>query len=230
MFDLSWSEILLVGAIALVVIGPRELPRVLRTVGQTLSKVRRMAGEFQTQFNAAMREAELDELRQTVRDVQQTASQAMATDVSAAFNPLRTARDELKNALQKTDAGTTPAPTTYSVDPTLDIALGQKVENSLAAVSPIPRFDQTAPNVELEHTFAQEHPPLTSYSATPPKKVSPRKAKRVIIAAPRDAVKPLMRPSLGTSRLYKRTKFAAFPARNRRAPQTIPVSDGEGNE
>ena len=57
MFDISWGELLIIGMVALVVIGPKELPGVLRTVGQWMAKVRRMAAEFQDQFREAMREA-----------------------------------------------------------------------------------------------------------------------------------------------------------------------------
>src|SRR4029077_12767334 len=66
MFDLSWSELLLIGVVALVFIGPKELPGVLRTVGQWTGKVRRMAGEVQDQFREAMREAEMADLKKEV--------------------------------------------------------------------------------------------------------------------------------------------------------------------
>jgi len=63
MFDISWSEFLLIGVIALIVIGPKELPGVLRTLGQYTRKVRGMAADFQNQFQEAMREAEMTDLR-----------------------------------------------------------------------------------------------------------------------------------------------------------------------
>lgn len=95
MFDIGWSELLIVGAIALIVIGPRDLPRTLRAIGQMTAKVRRMAGEFQGQFNEAMREAELDEIRRNVESVK---------DVTFAFdkpfNPIETARNEIKSAIE----------------------------------------------------------------------------------------------------------------------------------
>ena len=64
MLDMSWGEVMLIGGVALIVIGPKDLPKALRTVGQVTSKLRRMAGEFQMQFNEAIREAELDDVRQ----------------------------------------------------------------------------------------------------------------------------------------------------------------------
>lgn len=58
MFDIGWTELLVVAVIAIIVVGPKDLPRMLRTFGQTVGKVRRMAGEFQSTFNEALREAE----------------------------------------------------------------------------------------------------------------------------------------------------------------------------
>jgi sec-independent protein translocase protein TatB len=66
MFGIGWSEYVLIGAVALIVIGPKELPAVLRAVGQWTTKVRRMAAEFQSQFQEAMREAEMADLKKEV--------------------------------------------------------------------------------------------------------------------------------------------------------------------
>jgi sec-independent protein translocase protein TatB len=69
MFDLSWSHILVVMVVAIVVIGPKDLPRVLRTVGRWTGKVKRMARDFQDQFNEALREAELDTMKNEVEEL-----------------------------------------------------------------------------------------------------------------------------------------------------------------
>jgi len=69
MFDLSWSHIFVVLVVAIVVIGPKDLPRVLRTVGKWTGKVKRMAREFQDQFNEALREAELDTMQKEVEEL-----------------------------------------------------------------------------------------------------------------------------------------------------------------
>jgi sec-independent protein translocase protein TatB len=66
MFDLSWGEFLVIGIVALIVIGPKELPGVLRTLGQGVNKIRRMAAEFQGQFNEAMREAEMADVKRQI--------------------------------------------------------------------------------------------------------------------------------------------------------------------
>src|ERR1043166_8444105 len=66
MFDIGWSELVVIGVVALIAIGPKELPGVLRTVGQYMGKVRRMASEFQSQFQEAMREAEMADLKKSI--------------------------------------------------------------------------------------------------------------------------------------------------------------------
>src|ERR1700742_4634887 len=74
MFDIGWSEILVIAVVALVVIGPKELPGVLRMVGQWMGKARKMAAEFQGQFQEAMREAEMADLKKSFDEVREAAS------------------------------------------------------------------------------------------------------------------------------------------------------------
>ena len=73
MFDIGWSELLVIAVVALIVIGPKELPAVLRTVGQWTTKIRRMAGEFQSQFQEALREAEMADLKKHADDLNKAA-------------------------------------------------------------------------------------------------------------------------------------------------------------
>ena len=133
MFDLSWGEVMVIGAVALIVIGPKDLPKTLRTLGNMTAKVRRMAAEFQSQFNDAMREAELDEIRKQVEGVNQ--SVASLNDTS--FNPIQTVRDELKGAIEN------PVPpsgsTTSGPNPLIPPA-----EPAAAALPPLPEPAATA--------------------------------------------------------------------------------------
>ena len=65
MLDIGWSELLLIAVVAIVVVGPKDLPPMLRALGRTVSKMRKMAGEFQGQFNEALKEAELDDVKKS---------------------------------------------------------------------------------------------------------------------------------------------------------------------
>ena len=74
MFDISWSEFAIIAVVALIAIGPKELPGVLRMVGQWMGKARKMASEFQGQFQEAMREAEMADLKKSFDEVKDAAT------------------------------------------------------------------------------------------------------------------------------------------------------------
>ena len=144
MFDLSWGEVMVIGAVALIVIGPKDLPKALRTVGNMTAKVRRMASEFQGQFNDAMREAELDEIRKQVEDVNQSV---------AGFNPMQTVHDELKGAIEgpaaPSDAAVSgPNPLVPPAEPAAIPSLPTP-EPAAVAAGPLPAVP--APAAEPEH-------------------------------------------------------------------------------
>ena len=97
MFDIGWSELMVVAVILVVVVGPKDLPRMLRTFGRTSKQLRSMAGDFRRQFDDALREAELDDVRDTVskvRDLDPT------KDVRAAMNPMKAVGDEIRSSLK----------------------------------------------------------------------------------------------------------------------------------
>ena len=92
MFDFGWGELILIGIVALVAIGPKELPGALRTLGQWVAKVRRMATEFQNQFHEAMREAELAELKKEVDEM------AVKAESYTHFDPIDEIRKDIETA------------------------------------------------------------------------------------------------------------------------------------
>ena len=108
MFDFDAGKLIVIGLVALIVIGPKELPRVLRQLGQAVTKMRRMAGEFQGQFMEAMREAEIDEIRNNVTKMADSAK----FDVN--FDPVQAVRNEIGGAIDGMNSeqgdSTGPAP------------------------------------------------------------------------------------------------------------------------
>ncbi len=96
MFEIGWTELMLIGIVALIVIGPKELPAVLRTVGRTLTRVRRMASDFQGQFQDALRDADVAEMRDEIAKVTDVAKKAMPAKAKDLFDPLRSVRDEIR--------------------------------------------------------------------------------------------------------------------------------------
>src|SRR5437588_5104493 len=135
MFEIGWGELLIIGIVALIAIGPKELPGVLRTLGQWMSKLRRMATEFQNQFHEAMREAEVADLKKQVEDM---TSQAQSY---ANFDPVGDVRRELESTQQQIEQAMTATPPPASPNSS-DTA---SVPATTPAIAPPPDAHATAP-------------------------------------------------------------------------------------
>jgi sec-independent protein translocase protein TatB len=108
MVEIGWGKLILIGIVALLVIGPKELPAVLRTIGQWMTKLRRMAAEFQSQFQEAMREAELAELKKQVDEVSGKAQSY------ANIDPLSDVRREFETTQRQMESAVSAPPAPQS--------------------------------------------------------------------------------------------------------------------
>ena len=97
MFDIGGYELILIAVVAILVVGPRELPGMLRSIGRFVSQARQTMSSVQRQFNDALKEAELDEVRQTINDVRSLnpATQIKNT-IAKEMKPLTDVGDSLK--------------------------------------------------------------------------------------------------------------------------------------
>ncbi len=122
MFDIGWSELVVIAVVALIAIGPKELPGVLRMVGQWMGKARKMAAEFQGQFQEAMREAEMADLKKTFDEVKDAATGFTTDNVMTSLQ--KDVGDALKiddidkpaidpSVTSKVDAPEAPTPQTF---------------------------------------------------------------------------------------------------------------------
>jgi sec-independent protein translocase protein TatB len=137
-FDVGWGELVLIGVVALIVFGPKELPVVLRTVGQYMTKIRRMAAEFQSQFQEAMREAEMAELKQhfdTIQDAAKGIGSFDPTGGIAGQIESAVAEKPLADAAPPGSAPTAPAP---EPTPTERPAATQSAAGAPEALPPAP--------------------------------------------------------------------------------------------
>jgi sec-independent protein translocase protein TatB len=162
MLDMSWGEIMVIGAVALIVIGPKDLPKALRTVGQVTGKLRRMAAEFQGQFNEAMREAELDEVKKQLQDVNDSVSTVGSTN----FNPIQTIRDELKTSIE----APVPGPAVISAQDAADIS---PVETASTEVQEVANASDATVQAVVEGRAPAPEDPLIELP--PPPSVDPAK-------------------------------------------------------
>jgi sec-independent protein translocase protein TatB len=98
MFDFDAGKLIVIGIVALIAIPSKDLPRVLRTVGQAAGRMRRMAAEFQGQFMEAMREAELVDLKKEFEETNRKIMDSVKLD--GAFDPLTEARKQMTQAVE----------------------------------------------------------------------------------------------------------------------------------
>lgn len=109
MLDVGWTEILVIAIVLIIVVGPKDLPQMLRTFGRMVTKMRGMASDFRQQFDEALREADLDDVKKTIGEAQKLNP---LNSIRDAVNPLRQMGDEIKSDLQKATSAvstTTPA-------------------------------------------------------------------------------------------------------------------------
>ena len=108
MFDLTSSKLLLLGIVALLVVGPKDLPILLRTLGKYIGMIKRQAAEFRAQFDEAMRDAELQQLKQDVESLGQDTEKAIREGEQRLDSEFSSAQQEVDQAVAGSGS-TTPA-------------------------------------------------------------------------------------------------------------------------
>jgi sec-independent protein translocase protein TatB len=142
MFDIGWSEIAVIAVVALVAIGPKELPGVLRMVGQWMGKARKMAAEFQGQFQEAMREAEMADLKKSFDEVREAASGFASNNVMTSL------QKDVTNSLRIDDVD-------KPMDPQIASTAGEPVASSDAPTANTDPVMPTTPAPPAPETFAE---------------------------------------------------------------------------
>src|SRR3982751_1510805 len=151
MFDLAWSEIALIGVVALVVIGPTDLPEAIRGLARGVQKLRRMAGEFQSQADELVREANLEEVRSSINEIRNF---NFRDTIEKAVDSDGTIRKTFTEDPLKADYSKPTAPPAPAVEGTGAAAEGAEAPKPPAAPAFIP--PSYAP-----------HPPAPPIAATP---------------------------------------------------------------
>jgi sec-independent protein translocase protein TatB len=176
MFDISWTEFLLIGVVALIVIGPKELPGVMRTMGQWTRKIRGMAADFQGQFQEAMREAEMTDLKKQVDD--------MASDLTN-LDPLKSVREDVEGMGKEIEKSLAePKVPEQTAELTADQAAEQSAMQlaASAAEQPLELKPDTAaiagPELQLPPAATPEPLPEPAAAVTEPANTGPANTER----------------------------------------------------
>ncbi len=163
MFDIGWSELVVIGVVALIAIGPKELPGVLRMVGQWMGKARKMASEFQGQFNEAMREAEMADLKKTFDDVRDAAKDLKSNNIMTSMQKDATEALRIED-LNQPVMPTTPEPPTPE---TFFEAEAHEAANAPLAITQEVQAAQPLDIIPPASETTHDHPPVLTQDMQP---------------------------------------------------------------
>lgn len=232
MFDIGWPELLVVAIVLIVVVGPKDLPPMLRAFGRTTKKLRAMASEFRGQFDDALREAELDDVKKTFDDARKLNPMQSIRD---AVNPLKDTAKDIKADLEKavkTPSSTTQEPPKMSApEPTMKLADGPpefKPDTPAAKPGEVTDKPTSNPAAAAKEPAAKPAAKKTAKSTTSVK-TAPAKAKAA--ASPKTApAKPTAikstAPKAATAGSTAKAPAKATAAKS--APRAKKPKQGEG--
>jgi sec-independent protein translocase protein TatB len=154
MFDFSWSELALIAAVALIVIGPKDLPRALRTAGMWARKARTISREFQSSIEQMVREAELDDVK---KEIEAATSLNLENEIRNTVDPGGSIAESMKTPeLTVTPASPTPAQAISVSDPAAP---------ALPAPDPHPAVAPPLPDPDTSSAEPAPQPPETQHLA-----------------------------------------------------------------
>lgn len=156
MFDLGTTKLLLLGIIALLVVGPKELPGMLRTIGRYVGMMKRQAAEFRTQFDDAMKESEFADLKKQVEDIGREAQSAVKDAETTLTKEVDAVQAEANKTLAAIDAeanamaAEAQAPMIPDVHPDVHPPLGMNEVAPAAEKTAAHAEAPTVPNAALD--------------------------------------------------------------------------------
>lgn len=200
MLDVGWTEILVIAIVLIIVVGPKDLPQMLRTFGRMMSKMRGMAGDFRQQFDEALREADLDDVKKTIGEAQKLNP---LNTIREAVNPLRQMGDEIKADLQKaTSSISTP---TSAANPAESVSGTPAV---LPAEAQKPASADTAAAAPLKAAPTEKPVSRKKTADSAAKTAKPRKAEAKVEAAVKAGAKPAAKAAAGKKATAAKPKTA----------------------
>ncbi|MGO4636946.1 Sec-independent protein translocase protein TatB [Mesorhizobium sp. 2RAF45] len=172
MFEVGWTEMLVIAIVMIVVVGPKDLPNMLRTFGRTTAKLRSMAADFQKQFNEALKEAELDDVKKSVDELRGLSPVA---EIRKQLNPFEQAAADVRAGVDAAmkpkpaaDPATPAASTPQAAEPLKNGATEMPGVSAAGAAPPTPIF----PAMTDESVVAASTEPAAAPKASAAKKAA----------------------------------------------------------
>jgi len=210
MFEVGWTEMLVIAIVMIVVVGPKDLPNMLRTFGRTTAKLRSMAADFQKQFNEALKEAELDDVKKSVDELRGLSPVA---EIRKQLNPFEQAAADVRAGVDQAmkpkpaaDPATPAASTPQAAEPLKNGATEMPGVSAPGAAAPTPIFPamtdesvvtaSTEPAVAPKASAAKKAAKATPSAKAPAKVSAPPKSVTAKAApAPKAPTKAVAKPA-----------------------------------
>lgn len=135
MFDISFTELMVIGVVALIVIGPERLPKVARTVGHLLGRAQRYVNEVKTDIQREINLDEVKDLKKQMEDAAQSVRSSVEDTTSSLRDPLAEARDMLNDATQSAEQAFNSSKQSLAAQSSSD-TLGSDLEPRIAPDTP----------------------------------------------------------------------------------------------
>ncbi|MGX5827134.1 Sec-independent protein translocase protein TatB [Mesorhizobium sp. 43Arga] len=228
MFEVGWTEMLVIAIVMIVVVGPKDLPNMLRTFGRTTAKLRAMAADFQKQFNEALKEAELDDVKKSVDELRGLSPVA---EIRKQLNPFEQAAADVRAGVDAAmkpkpaaDPATPAASTPQAAEPLKNGATEMPGVSAAEAAAPTPIF----PAMTDESVVAASTEPAVAPKAakkagkTAPAAKAPAKASASASNAPAKA-EPGAKPAAAASKKPAAAKATAAKTVAKAEPKPAPA-------
>ncbi|MGO4448980.1 Sec-independent protein translocase protein TatB [Phyllobacterium sp. TAF24] len=220
MFEVGWSEILVIVIVLIVVVGPKDLPKMLRAFGKATAKFRATAGEFRRQFDEALKEAELDDVRDIINDAK---SLDPRNDIRKVFDPVRTIGEDIRSTLK--DAGTAAKDNLAIPDPSAPGAT-QVQPQVMEPVAPLMTATTPKSGRTAKPKAAAEKAPA---AATATKKAVPAKAAPAKVATKAAPVKTVAKAT-PPAKTVAEAPVKAAPAKRTTKPRATGKAGDTGTK
>lgn len=175
MLEIGWSEMLVIAIVMIVVVKPKDLPGMLRSIGRTVAKLRSMAGDFQKQFNEALQEAELDDVKKSVDAIRGLNPKEQ---IRKHLNPFEQAAADVRSGLDNLHKSSPPKPAEPEAHPAQPLKTGPvEIPDMPAATAAL---NATPPVMTPTEPVAAKSPakaPAKAKTAAKPKAAATKAAK-----------------------------------------------------